>query len=94
MRLSINPGPHELTQPISEGSNADRCISLCIINIRSIRTKMEFLETFLNDFDMLAVSEAHLDNQINDSDITFDSIPNIIHRQDRSNSGGGLLIYS
>ena len=55
---------------------------------------MEFLETFLNDFDMLAVSEAHLENQINDSDITLDSIPNIIHRQDRSNSGGGLLIYS
>jgi hypothetical protein len=48
----------------------------------------------LNDFDILVVTETHLDNQINDSDITLDSFPNIIHRKDRSNSGGGLLIYS
>ena len=27
-------------------------------------------------------------------DIALDSLPNIIHRKDRSNSGGGLLIYS
>jgi hypothetical protein len=39
---------------------------------------MEFLETSLNDFDILVVTETHLDNQINDSDITLDSFPNII----------------
>jgi hypothetical protein len=55
---------------------------------------MEFLETSLNDFDILVITEAHLDNQINDSDITLDSFPNIIHRKDCSNSGGGLLVYS
>ena len=75
-------------------NHTDRCISLCNINIRSIRNKMEFLETSLNDFDILVVTETHLDNQINDSDITLDSFPNIIHRKDRSNSGGGLLINS
>jgi hypothetical protein len=47
----------------------------------------------LNDFDILVVTETHLDNQINDSDITLDSFPNIIHRKDRSNRGGWLLIY-
>jgi hypothetical protein len=46
---------------------------------------MEFLETSLNDFDILGVTETHIDNQINDSDITLDSFPNIIHRKDRSN---------
>jgi hypothetical protein len=55
---------------------------------------MEFLETSLNDFDILVVTKTQLDNQINDSDITLDSFPNIIHRKYRSNSGGGLLIYS
>ena len=35
----------------------------------------------------------HLENQINDSDIPLDSFPNIIHRKNRSNSGGGLFIY-
>jgi hypothetical protein len=35
-----------------------------------------------------------LKRPLNDSDITLDSFPNIIHRKDRSNSGGGLLIYS
>ena len=29
---------------------------------------MEFLETFFNDFDILVVTETHLDNKINDSD--------------------------
>jgi hypothetical protein len=38
---------------------------------------MEFLETSLNDFDILVVTETHLDNQINDSDITLDSFPKI-----------------
>ena len=92
--IESNPGPHELSQSISENNHTDRCISLCNINIRSIRNKMEFLETSLNDFDILVVTETHLDNQINDSDITLDSFPNIIHRKDRSNSGGWLLIYS
>jgi nitrate reductase NapAB chaperone NapD len=55
---------------------------------------MEFLETSVNDFDIVVVIETHLDNQINDSDITLDSLPNIIHRKNRSNSGGGLLVYS
>jgi hypothetical protein len=64
------------------------------MNILSIRNKIEFLETSLNDFDILVVTDTHLDNQINDSDITLDSFPNIIHRKDSSNSGGGLLIYS
>ena len=32
---------------------------------------MEFLETSVNDFDIVVVIETHLDNQINDSDITL-----------------------
>jgi hypothetical protein len=60
--IESNPGPHELSQSISENNHTDRCISLCNINIRSIRNKMEFLETSLNDFDMLVVTETHLDN--------------------------------
>ena len=48
----------------------------------------------MKDFDILVVTKTQLDNQINDSDITLDSFPNIIHRKDRSNSGDGLLIYS
>ena len=46
-----------------ESNHVDRCISLCNINIRSIRNKMEFLEIFLNDFDILVVTETNLDNQ-------------------------------
>jgi hypothetical protein len=76
-----NPGPHELSQSISENNHTDRCISLCNINIRSIRNKMEILETSLNDFDILVVTNTHLDNQINDSDIPLDSFPNIIHQK-------------
>ena len=92
--IELNPGPHELSLSISENNHTDRCISLCNMNILSIRNKIEFLETSLNDFDILVVTDTHLDNQINDSDITLDSFPNIIHRNESSNSGGGLLIYS
>jgi hypothetical protein len=77
LHLDLDPGAREGRQ-----KRTDRCIPLCNINIHSIRNKMEFLETSLNDFDILVVTETHLDNQINDSDITLDSFPNIIHRKD------------
>jgi hypothetical protein len=67
----------------------------CVILISAVlEIKWNSYETSLNDFDILAVTKTHLDNQINDSEITLDSFPNIIHRKDRSNSGGWLLIYS
>ena len=53
---------HTYYQSISENNHTDRCISLCNINIGSTKNKMEFLETSLNDFDILVVTETHLDN--------------------------------
>ena len=40
------------------------------------------------------LSESHLNDQINNTDIYIDSFSNNIQRKDRSNHGGGLLIYS
>jgi hypothetical protein len=56
---------------------SDKSISICNINIRSIRNKINFLKNFVDEFDIIVLTETDLDNS-----------------KDRTNSGGGLLIYS
>ena len=86
--IESNPGP---SSSISENSTVDRSITLCNLNIRSIRNKTEFLQNFAEDFDILFLTETHLDERIDNCDILLDSFSN---RKDRSNAGGGLLIYA
>ena len=63
---------------------SDKFISICNINIRSIRNKINFLQT-----------ATHLDNCIEHRDIELDSFADKNpQRKDRTNSGCGLLIYS
>jgi hypothetical protein len=73
---------------------SDNSISICNINIRSIRNKINFLQNFVDEFDIIVLTETHLDNSIENRDIELDSFDKNPQRKDRTNSGGGLLIYS
>lgn len=84
--VESNPGPNS-------SSSTDDFILICNMNIRSIRNKLEFLHNFSDEFDILALTESHLDRNINNSDIYLDNYSTDIHRKDRTNHGGGLLIY-
>ena len=83
-----NPGPDNL-------SIDDNSISICNINIRSIRNKLEFLHNFVEEFDLIAITETHLDPTVTTTELELDSFAsrNIL-RKDRNNFGGGLLIYA
>jgi hypothetical protein len=49
---------------------------------------------FAEDFDILLLTETHLNERIDECDIFLESFSNIIQRKDRTNAGGGLLIYA
>ena len=96
--IESNPGPESAyisSTPLSAVDIlSDKSISICNINIRSIRNKINFLQNFVDEFDIIVLTEPHLDNSIENRDIELDSFDKNPQRKDRTNSGGGLLIYS
>ena len=51
--IEMNPGPGSSTS----SSESDNSLSICNINIRSIRNKLDFLNFFCEDFDIVAITE-------------------------------------
>jgi hypothetical protein len=51
--VEVNPGP-ELE---NLSSVSDNSISICNINIRSARNKLDVLNNFIDEFDIIAVTE-------------------------------------
>jgi hypothetical protein len=90
--VEVNPGP-ELD---NHSSLSDNSVSICNIpvNIRCARNKLDFLNTFTDKFDIIAVTETDLHPNISNNDIEIDSFSKHIIRKDRNNAGGDLLIYS
>ena len=74
-------------------NNIHNSLSILYTNIRSIRNKFDyFIENFL-DFDILCFSEPHLDANITTESLIMSSKYDIPYRKDRTNHGGGLLMY-
>ena len=92
--VETNPSPQGPSPSNSQNVILDKTISLCNLNIRSLRNKIGFLNDFAEDYDILLLTETHLDERIDECDIFLESFSNIIHRKDRTNAGGDLLIYS
>jgi hypothetical protein len=74
-------------------NNVDKYISICNINIRSVRNKLHFLQNFADEYDILCVTESLLDVNINNDNLSLDFFSRTFIRKDCDNSGGGLLIY-
>ena len=79
--IESNPGPTQ------------HCISIIHSNIRSIRNKLEFIKNNLLDFDILCFTETHLDASIDSNSLSLSNAYDAPYRKDRTNHGGGLLIY-
>jgi hypothetical protein len=66
--IESNPGPESAyissTPPSAVVILSDKPISICNINIRSIRNKINFLQNFVDEFDIIVLTETHLDNSI------------------------------
>ena len=79
--IESNPGPTE------------NCLSIIHSNIRSIRNKIEFIKNHLLDFDVLCFTETHLDASVDSSSLLLSNLYGTPYRKDRTNHGGGILIY-
>jgi hypothetical protein len=77
LNIESNPGPESAyisSTPLSAiDILSDNSISICNINIRSIRNKINFLQNFVDEFDIIVLTETHLDNSIENRDIELDS---------------------
>jgi hypothetical protein len=61
--VEVNQGP-EL-----DNHSSDNSISICNINIRSARNRLDFLNNFTDEFDIIAVTQTHLHPNISNNDI-------------------------
>jgi len=85
-------------EPYSENSSIDNgtqnCLSMMHLNIRSkLRNKLNFLESFADDIDILCLTISHLDPSVRDADLAIEKF-NQIFRKDRNMFGGGVIIYT
>jgi hypothetical protein len=67
--FGVNPG----SGLINHSSVSNNSISICNINIRSARNKLDFLNNVTDEFDIIAVIETHLHPNISNNDIEIDS---------------------
>ncbi|KAK3106559.1 hypothetical protein FSP39_022538 [Pinctada imbricata] len=79
--MDVHPNPG----PIQE------CLTLFHLNIRSLRHKISHLEDLASDYDILCITESHLDENILDDDISIDGF--CLTRRDRNAHGGGIVVY-
>ena len=63
------------------------------LNIRVVK-KLELLQKFSDEFDLITLTETQLDPDIEDNEFELDSFSKHIIQKDRNKFGGGLLIYS
>ena len=81
--IEQNPGPNNFT--------AD--LSILHLNIRSIRNKLDYIKDNFLDFDILCFSETHLDVQVSNEFLFLSDTFDRPYRKDRTNHGGGVMIY-
>ncbi|PJE78013.1 hypothetical protein CI610_03058 [invertebrate metagenome] len=76
-----NPGPNKIND-----------ISVFHLNIRSLKNKISFLENVASDYDVVCVTETHLDTSTVDADILLSGYD--LYRKDRETPGGGVAVYT
>lgn len=62
-----------------------------LLNARSIKGKLTELQALSFDYDLICITETHLDPSFPNS-LIFDSTDKVIYRVDRNLNGGGVLI--
>ena len=79
MDVETNPGP------VSD-------ISVFNWNVRSIRNKLDYLKDIADEYNVICLTETHLDENIETEEILIDHFLRPF-RKDRNFAGGGILIY-
>ncbi|CAC5380776.1 unnamed protein product [Mytilus coruscus] len=79
--VAENPGPYENE------------ISIFHLNARSVRTKLEYIETLALGSSIVCITESHLDENIFSQEIHIDGYHQELYRNDRNCFGGGVSVY-
>ena len=74
-------------------ATAEQSVSLLHFNIRSIHNKLDYVKTNFLNFDTLCFTETHLDSNILTDKLLLSENYNYPYRKNRTNHGGGILIY-
>ena len=82
-------------QDFARTSNLGSNLSVAHINIRSLRNKVEEVKVLLHvcRFDILAITETHLDRKTSNSQLEIDNYKIIRRDRDANTIGGGCLFY-
>ena len=68
-------------------------ISIFHVNARSVRNKLDYVESVGFDSSLICITESHLDDKVLDDDIKLDGYYDKPFTKDRNRFGGGVLIY-
>ena len=79
--LDVEPNPG----PASE-------LSVFNWNVRSIRNKLDTLADLTEEYNVLCLTETHLDDNICSKDLMLENFSEP-YRKDRNFAGGGILVY-
>ena len=84
--VHTNPGPDDVI----------KALRFCHVNARSILKSGRLEELYLelcslHEFDVIGISESHLDSKIPDVDVEFNNYS--VFRLDRNRQGGGVALY-
>ncbi|CAG2244413.1 unnamed protein product [Mytilus edulis] len=82
--IERNPGPHRSTDL--------RNIKIVHNNVCSLPPHVDLIECELGTYDIIALSESHLDDSISNESIALAGFQKPI-RLDRTRAGGGVIIY-
>ena len=83
--IERNPGP--------DLNATESCFSILHQNIRSIRNKLDYINDFFSDYDVLCFTETRLNIDIPDESLTLEHF-DCMFRKDNSSFSGGFLVYT
>ena len=61
-------------------------------NIRSVRNKLDYIKEQFLDFNIICLTETHLDVSVSTESLLFENFDSP-YRKDRTNHGGGVMLY-
>lgn len=76
----------------SPGPELNSNIRLIHNNVCSVLPKLDIIFNELNEYDIIAITESHLDKSVVDTDIELDRFQPPV-RLDRNRHGGGVMLY-
>ena len=74
--IHLNPGPDQPRSSLLTNSTGN--LSILQLNVRYLRNKLSLVESEFSDYDIICLTETHLNNSISDESLCLKSHPNYV----------------